>query len=134
MQQRYDWEGTHVILFIFPGFAVKDKSYIDMAKQIPVRWSRQGSRFKNSSGLEVFVNLHAWNHCPRPALSPKWLENYMEPHASSEILTRSDLTAWLNPKPNGFGPQTFSSCAGMLSKKILKISVLRFAENAFLTF
>ena len=38
MQQRYtcNWEGTHVILFIFPGFAVKDQSYIDMAKQIPI--------------------------------------------------------------------------------------------------
>ena len=32
MQQRYNWEGIHVILFIFPGFAVKDQSYSDMAK------------------------------------------------------------------------------------------------------
>ena len=66
-----------------------------MAKQIPVLWSWQRSRFKNSSGLKVFINLHTWNHCPGPALSPKWLENYMEPHVSSEILTRSDLTVWL---------------------------------------
>ena len=44
------------------------------------------------------INLYAWNHCPGFALSPKWLENYLEePHASSEILTRSDLTASLNP-------------------------------------
>ena len=27
---------THVILFVFPGFAVKYQSYIDMAKQIPI--------------------------------------------------------------------------------------------------
>ena len=39
MQQRYNLEETHVILFIFPGFAVKDQPDIDMAKQIPIRWS-----------------------------------------------------------------------------------------------
>ena len=90
--------------------------------------------------LGLFINLHE-NHCPGPALSTKWLENYMEPHASSEILTRSDLTAWLNPKPGGLAHEIFRAVhapsrgsGGMLPQKILNISVLRFAENAFLTF
>ena len=90
---------------------------------------------------KVFINLHASDHCLRPALSPKWLENYMEPHASSEILTRSDLTIWLNPKPKVLAHKLFRDVqapsrgsGGMLSQKILKISVLKFAENAFLTF
>ena len=92
----------------------------------------------------MFINVHAWNHCPGPALSPKWIENYMEPHASSEILTRSDLIIWLNPKPKVFAHKLFRALqalsrlpwgsGGMLSQKILKISVLKFAENAFLTF
>ena len=90
---------------------------------------------------KVFINLHAWNHCPEPALSPKWLENYMEPHASSEILTSSDLTIWLNPKPKVLTHKLFGDLqapsrgsGGMISQKILKISVLKFPENAFLTF
>ena len=90
---------------------------------------------------KVFINLHVWNHCPGPALSPKWLENDMEPHASSEILTRSDLTIWLNPKPKVLAQKLFRDVqapfrgsGGMLSQKILKISVLNFSENAFLTF
>ena len=65
----------------------------------------------------------------------------MEPHASSEILTRSDLTIWLNPNPKVFAHKLFRALqapsrgsGGMLSEKILKISVLKFAENAFLTF
>ena len=65
----------------------------------------------------------------------------MEPHASSEILTRSDLTIWLNPKPKVLPHKLFRDVqapsrgsGGMLSQKILKISVLKFAENAFLTF
>ena len=68
----------------------------------------------------------------------------MEPHASSEILTRSDLTIWLNPKPKVFAQKLSRAVqapsrlpwesGGMLSQEILKISVLKFAENAFLTF
>ena len=65
----------------------------------------------------------------------------MEPHASSEILTRSDLTTWLNAKPGGLANQIFRAAQApsrgsgdMFPQKILKISVLRFAENAFLTF
>ena len=90
---------------------------------------------------KVFINLHSSNHCPGPALSPKWLENYMEPLASSEILTRSDLTIWLNPKRKVLAHKLFRAVqapsrgsGGMLSQKILKVSVLKFAENAFLTF
>ena len=87
------------------------------------------------------ISLHASDRCLGPALSPKWLENYMEPHASSEILTRSDLTIWLNPKPiKVLAHKLFRDVqapsrgsGGMLSQKILKISVLKFAENAFLT-
>ena len=54
MQQRYNWEETHVILFIFPGFAVKDQPDIDMAKQIPIYGAGkgQGSRTQESSGLK----------------------------------------------------------------------------------
>ena len=65
----------------------------------------------------------------------------MEPYASSEIWKRSDLTTWLNPKPGGLAHKIFRTVqapsrgsGGMLPQKILKISVLRFAENAFLTF
>ena len=60
----------------------------------------------------------------------------------------TDLPTWLNPKPGGCGPKHSSSRAGarkifwtlvggsgsMLPQKILKISVLRLAENAFPTF
>ena len=106
-----------------------------------LKWTQRDSRNVPIVVLGLFINLHAWNHCPGPALSPKWLENYMEPHAFSQILTRSDLLTWLNPKPGGSGPQIFRAVqassrgtGGMLSQKILKISVLRFAENAFLTF
>ena len=115
MQQRYNWEGTHVILFIFPGFAVKDQRYVDIAKQIPIWWSWQRSRFKNWSGPKetpgvipqgMFINFHE-NHCPGPALSSKWLENYMEPHASSEIWKRSDMTTCLSPKPGGLAHEIF---------------------------
>ena len=63
---------------------------------------------------KVFINLHAWNHCPGPALSPKWLENYMEPHASSEILTRSDLTIWLNPKRKVLAHKLSEMCRPLL--------------------
>ena len=59
-----------------------------------------------------------------------------------------DLPTWLNPEPGGYGPKNFSSRAGarkifwtlyrgvwgILPQKILKISVLRLAENAFPTF
>ena len=120
-------EGPHVILFMFPGFAVKDQPYMwlgQLNKYLSwIWWSWQRSslesRFKNPSGLEdyvwisplgLFINLHAWNH-PGPVLSPKQLENCMEPHASSEILTRSDLSTWSNPKPRGSGPKKFLSCA-----------------------
>ena len=33
----------------------------------------------------------------------------MEPHASSEILIRSDLSTWSNPKPGGSGPKKIRS-------------------------
>ena len=65
----------------------------------------------------------------------------MEPHASSETWKRSDLTTWLNPKPGGLAHEIFRSVqapfrgsGGILPQKILKIIVLRFAENAFLKF
>ena len=91
---------------------------------------------------KVFINLHARIivldlHCHQSGVRTI----YMEPHASSEILTRSDLTIWLNPKPKVLAHKLFRDVqapsrgsGGMLSQKILKISVLKFAENAFLTF
>ena len=76
-----------------------------------IKWTQRDSRNIPNGPLELLINLHAWNHCHGPALSPKWLDNYMEPHASSEILTRSDLPTCLNPKPGGSGPQNFWSYA-----------------------
>ena len=77
-----------------------------------LKWTQRDSRNIPNGLLGLLINLHAWNHCPEPALSPKWLDHYMEPRASSKILTRSDLPTWLNPKPGGSGPKNFSSCAG----------------------
>ena len=93
MQQRYNWERTHVILFIFPGFGSErpvvywqsqTNTYLMELAKVKVHTSR------TQVDSKVFINLHAWNHCPWPALSRKWLENYMEPHASSEILSFID--------------------------------------------
>ena len=76
--------------------------------------------------LELLINLHAWNHRPGPALLPKWLDHYTKPHNSSEILTRSDLPTWLNPKPGGSGPQNCSSCAWPLLGGLGTCSLRRF--------
>ena len=57
-------EGTHVILFIFPGFAVKDQPYIwlgQLNKYLSwIWWSWQRSRFKNPIGLKdsMYEYLH----------------------------------------------------------------------------
>ena len=68
-QQRCNCEGTHVILFVFPGLLVMliwPHKYL----LLDGAGSRQGSRTPISLS-DSFINLHAWNHCPGHELSPK---------------------------------------------------------------